>query len=97
MMEKIDANRIFKDSDDRVKFMDKFLQKYDDHPSIYFTGNFYRYFRNFKRMRRSEHGKGTIEFNKILEYDGENCYTPSGMGCFLESKNYIFNKDFSTE
>ena len=32
-----------------------------------------------------------------MEYKGENCYIPSGNGCFLESINYIFKKDFSTE
>ena len=43
----IDTNRFFKDSDELAKFIDKFLDKYDDHPSIYYTGNIYRYFRNY--------------------------------------------------
>ena len=40
----IDTNRFFKNSDELVKFIDKILDKYDDHPSIYYTGNIYRYF-----------------------------------------------------
>ena len=93
----IDTNRFFKDSDELAQFIDKRLDKYDDHPSIYYTGNIYRYFRNFKRVTRSEHGRGANESNNIQEYEGENCYIPSGNGCFLKCINYIFEKDFSTE
>ena len=93
----IDTNRFFKDSNELAKFIDKILDKYDDHPSIYYTGNIYRYFKNFKRVKRSEHGRGANEFNNILEYEGLNCYIPSGNGCFLKCINYIFKKDFSNE
>ena len=93
----IDTNRFFKDSDELAKFIDKILDKYDEYPSIYYTGNIYRYFRIFKRVTRSEHGRGANEFNNILEYECKNCYIPSGNGCFLKFINYIFNKDFSTE
>ena len=47
----IDTNRFFKDSNELAKFIDKILDKYDDHPSIYYTGNIYRYFKNFKRVK----------------------------------------------
>ena len=93
----IDTNRFFKNSDELAKFIDKILDKYDDHPSIYYTGNIYRYFRNFKRVNRSEHGRGANEFNNIEEYEGKNCSIPSGNGCFLKCINYIFDKDFSIE
>ena len=93
----IDTNRFFKNSDELAKFIDKILDKYDDHPSIYYTGNIYRYFKIFKRVNRSEHGRGANEFNNILEYEGNNCYIPSGNGCFLKCINYIFDKDFSIE
>ena len=93
----IDTNRFFKDSDELAKFIDKILDKYDDHPSIYYTGNIYRYFRKFKRVTRSEHGRRANEYNNIQEYEGENCCITSGNGCFLKCINYIFKKDFSTE
>ena len=93
----IDTNRFFKDSNELAKFIDKILDKSDDHPSIYYTGNIYRYFKNFKLVNRSEHGRGANEFNNILEYEGDNCYIPSGNGCFLKCINFIFNKDFSIE
>ena len=93
----IDTNRFLKNTDELAKFIDKILNKYDDHPSIYYTGNIYRYFRNFKRVNRSDHGRGATEFNDIEEYEGERCYIPSGNGCFLKCINYIFDKDFSIE
>ena len=93
----IDTNRFFKDSSELAKFIDKILDKYDDHPSIYYTGNIYRYFKNFKRVNRSEHGRGANEFNNIEEYNGKNCYILDGKGCFLKCINCIFNKDFNKE
>ena len=78
----IDTNRLFKDSNELAEFLDKILDKYDNHPSIYYTGNIYRYFRKFKSVTRSEHGRGANEFNNILEYEGENCFIPSGKDVF---------------
>ena len=37
----VDTNRPFKDNE-LAKFIDKTLDKYDDHPSVYYTGNIYR-------------------------------------------------------
>ena len=93
----IDTNRFFKDSHELAKFIDKTSNKYDDHPSIYYTGKIFSYFRIFKRITRSDHGRGANEFNNILEYEGENCYIPSGNACFPKCNNYIFKKDFSME
>ena len=93
----IDTNRFFKNSDELAKFIDKILDKYDDHPSIYYTGNIYRYFKIYKKVNRSNHGRGADEFNDNLEYQGNNCYIPNGNGCFLKCINYIFDKDFSIE
>ena len=67
----VDTNRFFKDSNELANLIDKILDKYDDHPSIYYRGNFYRYFRNFRRVNRSEHGRGANKLNQFLEYD--NC------------------------
>ena len=93
----IDTNRFFKNSDKLAKFIDKILDKYDDHLSIYYTGNIYRYFKTFRKVNRSDYGRGANEFNNVLECQGDNCYIPSGNGCFLKCINYIFDKDFSIE
>ena len=93
----IDTNRFFEDSDELAKFIDKILVKYDDHPSIYYTSNIYRYFRNFKRVNRSEHGKGANKFKNFLENEGGNCLITSGNGCSLKCINSFFKKDDSME
>ena len=78
-----------KGSSELTKVIDKKLDEFDDHPSIYYTGNIFRYFRNFKRVNRSDHGRGANDFKNILEYEGVNCYIPSGNACFLKCKNFF--------
>ena len=41
----IDTHRFFEDSYELTEFIDKILDKYDDHLSIYYTDNVYRYFK----------------------------------------------------
>ena len=88
----IDRYRILKDSIELAKFIDGIIDKYDDHPSIFYRGNIFRYFRNFKQVNISEHGRSAKEFNKVLENEGENCYIPSGKTCFLRCNNYILER-----
>ena len=61
----IDTNRFFKERNELAEFMDKTLDRYGDHPAIYYTGNIYRYFRKFKRVNRPKHARGTNQFNDI--------------------------------
>ena len=69
----IDTNRSFKDSNELAKFFDKMLAKYEDHPSIYYRGHIYRFYIIFKRVNRSEKGRGADEFNNYLQNEGKNC------------------------
>ena len=92
-----DTNSSFGDNNELAKFIDNTLDICDDHPSIYYTSKIHRFFRKFKRVNRSEHGRGANEFVNILEYEGVNCYIPSGSGCFLERINYIYRNEFTTE
>ena len=64
---------------------------------MYYTGNIYRYFRNFKRVTRSDHRRGANEFSNFQEYKGINCYIPSENACFLKCISYIFKNDLSME
>ena len=43
-----DTNRFFKDSKELAEIIDKILDKYNDQPSIYYTGNLYRFFSSFE-------------------------------------------------
>ena len=91
------TNRFFKDGIELPKVMDKILYKYDDHPTIYYTGKIYRYFRNSKRVDRSEQGRGANNFNIIQEYKVINCCILSGNACVVNCNNFFFKKDFSME
>ena len=93
----IDTNRFFKDCSELAKFIDKILDKYDDHPSIYYPGKVYRYFKKFKRVNRSENGRGAKEFINFLEYEGEQCFIPIGNACFICCNKFFLKKDFSKE
>ena len=93
----IDRNRYFEKGKELAKFPDKTLDKHDDHPSIYYTGNSYRYFINVREVNRSEDGRGANEFKDILEYEGKNCFIVGGNACFLKCINCNFKNDFSIE
>ena len=93
----IDTKRFFEDCSELAKFIDKILDKYDDHPSIYYPGEVNMYFRNFKRVNRSELGRRANEFNNFLEYEDEHCFIPSGNASFIRCNNFILKKDFSKE
>ena len=77
-----------------AKFIDKKLDKFDNHPSISYTGIIHGYFRNFKRVNRSENRRGAKEFISISEHERENCYISSGNAGFLKYVNHIVIKDF---
>ena len=72
---------------DLVKFIEKVFDKFNNLPSIQYTRDNWRYFRKFKQVIRSEHGRGANDFNNVLEYEGENCYIWSGNWCFLKFVN----------
>ena len=75
--EELDTNRFFQDSSEIANFIEKTLEKYDNQPCIYYTGNGSRYFRSFKIVKRAEHDAGADEFTNNWEHEGENCYTPT--------------------
>ena len=73
------------------------LDKYDDHNYSIYTGKVYMYFRKFKRVNRSDHGRGANECHIKLENKSVQCYKANGNGRFLKFLNCIFKKDFSLQ
>jgi hypothetical protein len=54
-----------------------------DETKYQFTGNVRYGEDEFKRLRRSKHGKGEDFRFEIMEYEGENCYIPPAGNCFI--------------
>ena len=94
---KFKTGRFFKNGEDLGFYIDSILDKYDDPPTISFTGDLYVHYRNFEGVKRSDYGKGANEFHDIVEYKGLCSYIPTGNACFLKCINYIYNKDYSNE
>ena len=87
----IDTTKFLRDSNELANFIDKKFDIYDIHPSIYYTGNIYGYFRIYKQVKKSDHGRCANEFNIFQEYKGTNCYILSGNVCFLKFTSTIFS------
>ena len=63
----VEAYRFFRDSKVRADFIERTIDRYDDRPNIYYTGDKLRFFRKFRRVNQAEYGRGADEFNKFLE------------------------------
>ena len=64
---RLDTNKLFGDSRVLAEFREKMIGRYDDRPNIYYTCDFFRYFKNFRKVNRAEHGRAADAFNNILE------------------------------
>ena len=49
----------------------------------------------FKFVKRSAYGKGTIYMQEIVEYHGQNCYIPTKGHCFIKCNKYFTEKDYT--
>ena len=68
--EEIESSRFFPDSRVLAKLIEKIIDRYDDCPKKFYTGDIFRCFRTFRRDSRARHGRGSDEFNNNLEYGG---------------------------
>ena len=51
--EAIETDIFLRDDSEVSKFIEKILEKFKDHRSIFYTGNVCRYFEKFKRVNRA--------------------------------------------
>ena len=93
----IEANRFFRYGRVLAEHMGKTIDRYDDHPNTYYTGDIFRSLGNFGKVNRGEHGRGADEFYNLAEYERRNCYKPNGNACFLKRNNFIFKHDSSMD
>ena len=51
----------------------------------------------FKKVNRSQYGRGTDFKQDIVEYIGNKCYIPTSGNCFIKCINYFTKKDYREE
>ena len=60
---------------------------------VIFTG----WLHEFRKVNRSQFGKGTDFKQDIVEYHGRNVYIPSSGICFIKYINYFTKKEYTNE
>ena len=69
-----------------------------DSEDVIFTGWLYKLNTpEFKKVNRSQYGRGTDFKQDIVEYIGNNCYIPTSGNCFINCINYFTKKDYTEE
>ena len=92
------TNIRFKNVDDFENYYNAIDNGGYDSEGVIFTGWLYELNTpEFKKVNRSQYGKGTDFKQDIVEYIGNNCYIPTSGNCFIKCINYFTNKDFTQE
>ena len=79
----------FKNMDDSERYINAKDFDYDSE-DVTFSG--YVYIINtpqFKFVKRSAYPKGNNYMKEIVEYRGQNCYSPTSGNCFIKGTKYF--------
>ena len=92
------TNIRFKNVDDFESYINAIDNSGYDSDDVIFTGwlcklNTFE----FKKVIRSQYGRGTDSKQDIVEYIGNNCYIPTSGNCFIKCINYFTEKDYTEE
>ena len=88
----------FKNTDDFEAYNNAIDNGAYDIEDVIFTGWLHKLKTlEFKKVYRSQYGKGTDFRQDIVEYKGNICYIPSSGNCFLNSTNFFTKKDYTVE
>ena len=92
------TNFRFKNVDDFEGYINAIDNSGYDSEDVIFTG--WLYILNtpeFKKVNRSQYGRGTDFKQDIVEYIGNNCYIPTSGNCFIKCINYFTKKEYTEE
>ena len=85
------TNNRFKNDDDSESYINAIDNSGYDSEDVIFTGWLYKLNTlEFKKVNRSQYGRGTDFKQDIVEYIGNNCYIPTSGNCFIKCINYFF-------
>ena len=92
------TNNRFKNVDDFESYINAIDNSGYDSDDVIFTGWLYKLNTpEFKKVNRSQYGRGTDFKQDIVEYIGNNCYIPTSGNCFIKCINYFTKKDYTEE
>ena len=92
------TNIRFKNVDDLESYIIAIDNSGYDSEDVIFTGWLYKLNTpEFKKVNRSQYGRGTDFKQDIVEYIGNKCYIPTSGTCFIKSINYFTKKDHTEE
>ena len=89
---------MFKNVDDFESYNNAIDNSGYDSEDVIFTGWLYKLITpEFKKVNRSQYGRGTDFKQDIVEHIGNNCYIPTSGKCFINCINYFTKKDYTEE
>ena len=92
------TNIRFKSVDDFESYINAIDNSGYDSEVVIFTGWLYKLNTpEFDKVNRSQHGRGADFKQDIVEYIGNNCYTPTSGNCFIKCINYFTKKDYTEQ
>ena len=92
------TNIRFENVDDFESYINAIDNSGYDSEDVIFTGWLYKLNTpEYKKVNRSQYGKGTDFKQDIVEYIGNNCYIPTSGNCFIKCINYFTKKDYTEE
>ena len=92
------TNIRFKNVDDFESYINAIDNSGYDSEDVIFTGWLYKLNTpEFKKVNRSQYGRGTDFKQDIVEYIGNNCYIPTSGICFIKCINYFTKKDYTED
>ena len=92
------TNIRFKNVDDFESYINAIDNSGYDSEDVIFTGWLYKLNTSeFKKVNRSQYGRGTDFKQDIVEYIGNNCYIPTSGNCFIKCNNYFTKRDYTEE
>ena len=88
------TNIRFKNVDDFESYINAIDNSGYDSDNVIFTGRLYKLNTpEFKKVNKSQYGRGTEFKHDIVQYIGDNCYIPTSGNCFIKCINYFTKKE----
>ena len=92
------TNIRFRKVDDFESYFNAIDNSGYDSEDVIFTGWLYKLNTpEFKKINRSQYGRGTDFKQDIVEFIGNNCYIPTSGNCFIKCLKYFTKKDYTQE